>query len=142
MVTGKQLHPIKQLLIKLYKIMFIAKFTQTTNDDYFNSNRHGVLPFIGEVFAGTSLGSIIDGTMFQRDGLNPHAMYACENYVDIDYPDNQKVRVLSEVSSLEYISLKPVLGEPKTPYSTKKEKEDEILEPIKKGAKKGKATKE
>ena len=91
--------------------MFVAKFQQVTSDK-FKSDKNGQKPFIGEIMAGSSDGSIINGTMFQRDGLKPNTLYACENFIDAEHPDSVQTRIVSEVSIVEYMSLKPVLGEP------------------------------
>lgn len=92
--------------------MFVAKFNQV-NSDRFTADKNGQMPFIGEVLAGTASGTIINGTMFQRNGLKAQTLYACENFVDEAYPDNQQVRIVSEVSVVEFISLRTVLGAPK-----------------------------
>jgi hypothetical protein len=72
-------------------------------------------PFIGEVLAGKANGTIINGTMFNRNGLVPNKLYACDNHVDPAYPDNVQVVVISEVSLVEYPQLKAVLGAPVAP---------------------------
>ena len=50
--------------------MFIAKFQQV-NSIKFDADKNNNMPFIGEVLAGTATGTIINGTMFQREGLKP-----------------------------------------------------------------------
>lgn len=78
-----------------------------------NSNRikNDNKPFIGDVISGVATGSLINGTMFTRNGLLPFpVMYACENFVDSEYPDNIQTRVLTPVSPLEYIALQKELG--------------------------------
>jgi hypothetical protein len=103
--------------------MFVAKFNQVTSDK-FSTDKNGQLPFIGEVLAGTASGTIINGTMFQRNGLKPQTLYACENFIDEEYPTlqdgrpNNQVRIVAEVSIVEFISLRTVLGAPKTAFST------------------------
>lgn len=89
--------------------MFVAKFTQT-NGAPFKTDKNGNLPFIGEVLAGTAKGTLINGTMFSRNGLEPNALYACENTVDPEYPDNVQVQVIAKVSPLEYLELRTKLG--------------------------------
>ena len=93
--------------------MFVAKFTQTNNAP-FVSDKNGNMPFIGTVLAGIATGTIVNGTMFQRDGLIPNKLYACENSIDPEYPDNIQVIVISEVSITEFMSLRTVLGAGKT----------------------------
>ncbi len=92
--------------------MFVAKFSQTQGEP-FTSDKNGNMPFIGDILSGTATGSIINGTMFTRNGLEPNKLYACENYVDENYPDNQQVKVIAEVSILEYMKLRTVLGQGK-----------------------------
>ena len=48
--------------------MFLAKFQQVTSDK-FNSDKNNNKPYIGVVLAGTANGSIINGTIFVREGL-------------------------------------------------------------------------
>ena len=92
--------------------MFLAKFSQVTSEK-FTADKNGKMPFIGTVLAGTANGTIINGTIFVRDGLQPNKLYACENFVDPEYPSNQQVMVVSEVSVLEYSDLRAKLGAPK-----------------------------
>lgn len=89
--------------------MFVAKFQQTSGAP-FTADKNGNLPYIGTVLAGTAKGTLINGTMFVRDGLQPNKLYACENTVDPAYPDNQQVEIISEVSVLEYPQLRTQLG--------------------------------
>ena len=91
--------------------MFLAKFTQVSSDK-FVADKNGQMPFIGTVLAGTARGTIINGTMFVREGLIPNKVYACDNFTDPNYPDNVQVQVVSEVSLLEYNSLRAQLGAP------------------------------
>lgn len=92
--------------------MFLAKFSQVTSEK-FTADKNGQKPFIGTVLAGTANGTIINGTIFAREGLQPNKLYACENFVDPEYPSNQQVQVVSEVSVLEYSALRAMLGAPK-----------------------------
>lgn len=89
--------------------MFVAKFSATSGAP-FVADKNGNFPMIGEVLAGTATGSIINGTMFQREGLQPNKLYACENSIDEEYPDNVQTKVIAEVSVLEYMSLRNTLG--------------------------------
>lgn len=93
--------------------MFVAKFTQTSGDK-FTADKNGQMPFIGEVLAGSARGTLINGTMFQRDGLVPNKMYFCDN-VEEEYNGTKQVRtiILSEVSPLDYVGLRVQLGAPK-----------------------------
>lgn len=93
--------------------MFIAKFSQTTGAP-FNADKNSNMPYIGEVLAGTATGTIINGTMFERAGLQPNKLYACENDVDPAYPTNVQVKVIAEVSILDYQQLRTKLGAGKT----------------------------
>ena len=96
--------------------MFVAKFQQVQSDK-FKSDKNGQKPFIGEVLAGTSHGSIINGTMFQRDGLLPNKLYACENYKEEGF-DGVQTRIISEVSVIEFMSLRTALGAPVNDYGS------------------------
>lgn len=97
--------------------MFVAKFTQV-NSDVFTADKNGNMPFIGEVLAGASKGSIINGTMFKRNNLQENKLYACENFIDEDYPENQQTRVIAEVSMIDYLELRTKLGAPKNLYGS------------------------
>ena len=92
--------------------MFIAKFNQTTGAP-FVADKNTNMPFIGTIVAGQSNGSIINGTMFKREGLIPNKLYLCDNSVDPEYPDNVQTDVISEVSLLEFKELRAQLGAPK-----------------------------
>lgn len=92
--------------------MFVAKFSQTTGAP-FTADKNGNFPFIGEVKAGSAKGTLINGTMFKRNGLSTDKLYACDNTVDPEYPDNQQVDVVSVVSITEYLELRTLLGAPK-----------------------------
>jgi hypothetical protein len=93
--------------------MFLAQFQQVTSDK-FDGDKNENKPYIGDVISGVATGSLINGTMFVRNGLLPYpVMYACENFVDPEYPDNIQTRVLTPVSPLEYIALQKELGKGK-----------------------------
>ena len=92
--------------------MYLAKFQQV-NSDKFKADKNNNMPFIGEVFAGKSTGSIYNGTMFEREGLKTNKLYLCDNHVDEDYPENVQTRIISEVSLLEVKELRDQLGSPK-----------------------------
>lgn len=111
--------------------MFVAKFSATSGEP-FVADKNGNFPMIGEVLAGTAKGSLINGTMFQRAGLQPNKLYACENTVDPEYPDNIQTTVISEVSVIEYMQLRTVLGAGKIDINaTEEEAEEENLAPSK-----------
>lgn len=95
--------------------MFVAKFTQTTGEP-FTSDKNGNLPFIGEVLTGSAKGTLINGTMFIRNGMEVNKLYACENFVDPEYPTNQQVRMIAEVSVRDFLGLRTELGAPKNAY--------------------------
>lgn len=92
--------------------MFVAKFNQVTSDK-FSADKNGNMPFIGEVLAGQARGTVVNGTMFQREGLQPNKLYACENTIDPQYPDNVQVKIISEISIVEFMGLRTHLGEGK-----------------------------
>ena len=89
---------------------FVARFEQVTNSESFTADKNGKLPFIGTPLAGVAKGTLINGTMFQRNGLTQGQMYLCENYVDAEYPDAQQVRIISPVGAVEFIALANQLG--------------------------------
>jgi hypothetical protein len=101
--------------------MFIAKFSQVDSDsEAFNANKNGEMPFIGTVLAGTYTGTIIDGTIFEREELIANKAYACQNYTE-EYtnPDTNettaqsRVQIIGEVSLLEYNALAKQCGKVK-----------------------------
>lgn len=94
--------------------MFIAKFNQTTGSP-FTSDKNGHFPFIGTVLAGKSTGTLINGTMFLRDGLMPNKAYLCDNIIE-EYEGKPQVRVqiIGEVPMLEFVALRTQLGAPVT----------------------------
>lgn len=90
--------------------MFIATFQQTTSDR-FKSDKNSNKPFIGKVLAGTAQGTIINGTMFQRDGLLQNKAYLCQNVHSVyEGKDVVSTEVVSEVSLLELSPLMTQLG--------------------------------
>lgn len=97
--------------------MFIAKFTATSGAP-FNADKNGAYPLIGNVMAGTAKGTIFNGTMFIREGLKVNELYLCDNFIDPEYPENIQVKVISKVNVLEFMELKPVLGEAKVVRTT------------------------
>jgi hypothetical protein len=90
--------------------MFIAKFQQVESTK-FKADKNNNFPFIGEVLAGTATGTIINGTMFQREGLLPNKAYLCQNIVeDYEGADQVVTKIISEVSLLELQPLMNQLG--------------------------------
>ncbi len=89
--------------------MFVAKFTKTS-DEKFTADKNGNYPFIGTIVAGIAKGSIINGTLFQREGLETNQLYLCENSIDEKYPDNVQTTVVAKVSVLEFMALRSELG--------------------------------
>lgn len=92
--------------------MFLAKFQQVTSDK-FTADKNSNKPFIGEVLAGTATGTIYNGTMFIREGLETNKVYLCDNHVDEAYPDNVQTTIISVVSLLEIKELRDQLGSAK-----------------------------
>ena len=88
--------------------MFVAKFQQV-NSTKFSQDKNGNFPFIGEIIAGRATGSLINGTMFSREGLEPNKAYLCQNVIE-EYEGTEQVRttVISAVSLLE---LKPLMDQ-------------------------------
>lgn len=88
--------------------MFVAKFQQV-NSTKFDTDKNGNFPYIGEILAGKATGSIINGTMFNREGLEPNKAYLCQNVTE-EYEGKDQVRttVISAVSLLE---LKPLMDQ-------------------------------
>ena len=93
---------------------FIAKFTQVLGDQFI-ADKNENKPYLGKVLAGAATGSIINGTMFQRDGYSAgDTMYACENVtVEVDGKSYVNTEILSKIGLLEYIELRKVLGQGK-----------------------------
>lgn len=112
--------------------MFIAKFNQVSADsEKFTADRNGNLPYIGTILAGRAKGSLINGTIFEREGLKVQKLYLCQNeseeYTNPDTGEitNQtRVVVLSEVTPIEFIQLKKELGAGKLETSILVEDED------------------
>ena len=90
---------------------FLATFKQTDDSTTFSANKNGALPFIGKVLAGTSTGSIIDGTIFERESLVPNQAYLCNNET-VMYKGKPYThcRVITQVSAIELPALMSTLG--------------------------------
>lgn len=91
--------------------MFVAKFSHTTGEP-FKADKNGNYPMIGTVVAGKAKGSIINGTIARREGIEANKLYACDNSVNPEYPDNVQTDVLSQVTVLEFVELRKELGAP------------------------------
>ena len=92
--------------------MFIAKFKQVSSTK-FSADKNGNMPFIGEILAGKAKGSIINGTMFLRDGLETNKQYLCQNSTEkYEGKDQVSTTVISVVSLLELMPLAEQLGKP------------------------------
>jgi len=97
--------------------MFLAKFQQVTSDK-FSADKNKNKPFIGEVLAGSATGTIYNGSMFIREGLETNKVYLCDNHVDEAYPDNVQTTIISVVSLLEIKGMRDQLGSAKLNVAT------------------------
>lgn len=99
--------------------MFVATFTQM-NSEKIDADTNGNKPFIGDVVAGKSRGTFINGTIFKNEGLESKALYLCDN-IDEEYEGKPQVRVqvIAKVSVLEFMQLKKELGAPKLEIAEK-----------------------
>ena len=101
--------------------MFIAKFSSTSGSP-FTPDKNGNYPFIGTVVSGKYYGSIINGSVFQREELATQQLYLCQNTLAIDSDgvvitdsDDREVynvEVISKVSVLELVQMQAALGAP------------------------------
>lgn len=98
--------------------MFIAKFNQATSEEFI-ADKHGTMPYIGEVLAGQSRGTIMNGTMFERGDNKVGKLYLCDNHVDPEYPDNVNTTIIAEVGVMDFITLRKELGAPSLKLSAK-----------------------
>jgi len=90
--------------------MFIAKFQEVTSTK-FSADKNENMPFIGEVLAGKAVGTIINGTMFKREGLEANKAYLCQNIIEeFEGKDQVRTSVISLVSLLELKPLMEQLG--------------------------------
>lgn len=105
------------ICINIYDPMFVAKFSQVSSSDAFTEDKNGNLPYIGEVLAGKAKGTLINGTMFKREGLLINKLYACENVME-EYENpttgektmQVRVQVLDNISALDYPDYRTKLG--------------------------------
>ncbi len=112
--------------------MFVAKFSQL-NSEKVNADTNGNKPYIGEVVAGFSKGTFINGTIFQNEDLQVGKLYLCDNITEM-YKDTEQVRVqiICSVSPLEFMSLRKELGAPVLKVAVKAvaEVEEEVEEEV------------
>jgi hypothetical protein len=97
---------------------FVATFKQVSSSK-FNSDKNGNMPFIGKLHAGVARGTIINGTMFKREGHNTVSPYLCQNinetYTNPSTGEEIEVvttEIIAEVSLLEFDPLCAQLGAP------------------------------
>ena len=96
--------------------MFLAKFQQVTSEK-FTADKNNNMPYIGEVIAGKATGTIYNGTMFVREGLETNKLYLCDNHFDEEF-GNVQTRIISAVSLLEIKALRDQLGSAKLEISS------------------------
>jgi hypothetical protein len=90
--------------------MFIAKFNQVSSDK-FTPNKHGQMPYIGNVLAGTAVATIVDATIFENAGNQPGQLYLCENGSrQYEGREFATVEIVAPVTALEYIQVRKELG--------------------------------
>lgn len=118
------LKPIQHGIIGIFKLLnsyimnnlFIAKFAQVSGSEHFEADKNGNLPFIGTLLAGKAKGTLINGTIFGREGLKVGQLYLCQNTtqenIDPDKPALINVEIVSEVSPLDFVAMSKDLGEP------------------------------
>jgi len=90
--------------------MFIATFQQV-NSEKFSTDKNGEMPFIGNIQAGTAKASLINGTIFKRNGYKANSLYLCKN--DVQEYEGKKVpttEIIAEVSALDLIQAQMTLG--------------------------------
>ena len=89
--------------------MFVAKFKQVDSPK-FKADKNGNNPYIGEILSGTATGSIINGTMFHREGLEVNKAYLCQNTL-VELEDGTEVLNTSVISAVSLIELKPLMDQ-------------------------------
>ena len=112
--------------------MFVAKFSQASDNGVFSEDKNGNLPFIGSVLAGVAKESIINGTIFQRESYKEGQLYLCENVTqEFTDPSTGEIRtglstqIISEVSVLDFMALRKELGAGKLKRVTQEEYQEE-----------------
>ena len=88
--------------------MFVAKFKQVDSPK-FKADKNGNNPYIGEILSGTATGSIINGTMFIRDGLEENKQYLCQNVIE-EYEGTEQVQT-QVISLVSLVELKPLMDQ-------------------------------
>ena len=92
--------------------MFVVKFNQTSNAPFI-ADKNGNFPFIGEVFAGSPKSTLINGTMFIREELQPNKLYVCQNVEEVYEGKTQyRVQVIEQISALELSAYVTKFGNP------------------------------
>lgn len=117
--------------------LFVAKFARTSGAPFIE-DKNGNFPMIGEVLAGTAKGSIINGTIFEREGYETGVLYLCNNSVDEEYPDNVQTNIISKVTVLEFMQLSKDLGVGRVILTSSDEDTEEETAPATAPAKAGK----
>ena len=105
---------------------FVARFEQVSNSASFTADKNGRLPYIGTILAGVAKGSLINGTMFQRDNLKEGQMYLAENFVEEEYPDQQQVRIIAPISAVEFLALSKDLGKGILVRNTSEDNDEDV----------------
>ena len=94
--------------------MFAAKFSQVSpTSEVFEADKNLEMPFIGTVIAGIARGTLVNGTIFKREGYKPNAVYLCSNSEE-EYDGEKRIvtNIISEVTNpLDILSLSERLGE-------------------------------
>lgn len=110
--------------------MFIAKFQQAgPNSEAFKADIRGNKPFVGNLIAGTAKGTIINGTIFQMEGLVENKAYLCHNvYNEFEGRQILNTEVITEVSTLELAPLMAQLGPKRLDRPSTAEQAEETAE--------------
>lgn len=89
--------------------MFLAKFNQASGAS-FTADKNDNMPYIGTVLAGKSSSSIVNGTIFEREGYSTKKTYLCMNTPNEEYPEYPNVEIVQEVSAIEVVQMFKELG--------------------------------
>lgn len=94
--------------------MFVATFQQVTSSK-FKADKNTNKPFIGKVRAGVARGTIINGTMFLREGLEPNKAYLCQNvdetYTNPSTGEEMSVVTTEVISAVSLLELQPLCNQ-------------------------------
>lgn len=93
--------------------MFLAKFSQVSEEStVFEADKNGNLPYIGKILAGKAAASIINGTIFEREGLEVNTTYACmtEETTNDDGETFVNVVIIDKVPLRDFLPLSKELG--------------------------------